>query len=82
MDMLDEVEVRYSFPYSLHSWYIEWKLWATMLSTLFNIADIPEFVAAVIRKFSHCLLSSECRIGPGFVQCLPEARFQDEFCCC
>ena len=82
-DNLDEGEVGYSFPSSLHRWYVEWKLWATTPSTPFHITNILEFVVAVIRKFSHRLLSTERRIGPGFVQRPPEAQFQDEFyrCC-
>lgn len=82
-DKLDKSQVGYSFPSSLHRWYVEWKLWATTPSTPFDITDILEFVVAVIRKFSHRLLSTERRIGPGFVQRPPEAQFQDEFyrCC-
>lgn len=82
-DKLDEDKVGYSFPSSLHRWYIEWKLWASLTPSSFHIANLLQFVVAVIRGFSHRHLCAERRVGPGFVQRPPEAQFQDEFyrCC-
>ncbi|KIM77738.1 hypothetical protein PILCRDRAFT_76387 [Piloderma croceum F 1598] len=42
-----------------------------------------ELVVGIIRTFSPRALSTERRIGPGYVQRPPEAQYQDEFyrCC-
>ena len=75
-DKLDESKVGYSFPSSLHRWYVEWKLWATAPSTPPDTTDLLKFVVAVTRRFSHHLLSTERRIGPGFVQHARSAVFR------
>ena len=52
-----------------------------------NTSRIPdsllELVINVIRLFSQSLLSAERRLGPGCIQRLPEAQYQDElYRCC
>jgi hypothetical protein len=75
--------IKYFFPSSLHRWYVEWKLWGIADETSFDCADILELVINVISIFSPRVLSTPREIGPGRVQRLPEARYQDEFyrCC-
>jgi hypothetical protein len=82
-DKLDDDEIGYFFPSSLHRWYVEWKLWGIVDTTSFHAVDILQFVIGVISKFSPRMLSTSRRIGPGCVQRPPEARYQDEFyrCC-
>jgi len=71
------------FPSPLHRWYVEWKLQDTLPAIPFNVVDILELIIGVIAKFSPRKLSTERRIGPGCIQRLPEAQYQDEFyrCC-
>ena len=74
--------VGYSFPSSLHRWYVEQKLWGPTLSTPVNATSLLEFSMNVIRLFSVQMLVTPRRIGPGFIQRPPEAQFQDEFYRC
>ncbi len=74
----------YYFPSRLHHWYVEWRLWGTTPPTPFNVTKLLDFAVTVIRMFSPQVLAATGRqIGPGFIQCPPEAQFQDEFyrCC-
>ena len=81
-DKLDNDNIGYFFASPLHRWYVEWKLWG-IIDTTFNAVNIAEFVISVISIFSPRMLSTSRRIGPGGVQCPPEAQYQDEFyrCC-
>ena len=75
--------VGYCFPSPLHHWYMEWKLWGKLSTAIpISATNILDFVVAVIRLFSPQYLATR-RIGPGFIQHLPEAQYQDEFyrCC-
>jgi hypothetical protein len=58
----------------------EWKLWGIADATSFDCADILELVINVFSIFS---LRAPRDIGPGHVQRLPEAQYQDQFyrCC-
>jgi len=74
-------EFGYFFSSSLHRWYVEWKLLDTIPAISFDTPNIMELVVGIIRAFSPCALSTEQRIGPGYVQRPPEAQYQDEFYC-
>ena len=81
MDSPDDVG--YYFPSSLHRWYVEWKLSDVLPPTRFQPTSLLEFVIDVIRLFSPHYLSAKRRIGPGCIQRLPEAQYQDElYRCC
>ena len=62
---------------------MEWKLWGITDTTSFDCADILELVINVISIFSPHVLSTPQDAGPGRVQRLQEAQYQDEFyrCC-
>lgn len=49
------------------------------VAVLFESSSILQFALEVIAGFSPRLLSSDQRIGPGYIQRPPEARYQDEF---
>ena len=74
--------VGYCFPSSPHHWFFEQKLLGTTLSTPVNTTSLLEFSVAIICKFSPQALANPRTVGPGFIQCLPGAQFQDEFYCC
>jgi hypothetical protein len=75
----------YFFPSSLHSRYVEWKLWGSVdqIQAEIQADSLLELVINVIRLFSPSRLSAERRLGPGCIQRLPEALYQDElYRCC
>ncbi|KAF8349663.1 hypothetical protein F5887DRAFT_393623 [Amanita rubescens] len=81
MNLLDEIG--YLFPSSLHRWYVEWKLSGSLPPTELQAKSLLDFVINVIKLFSPNILSTKRRLGPGCIQRLPEAQYQDEFyrCC-
>jgi hypothetical protein len=82
---LAEGTTGYFFPSSLHCWYVEWKLWGSIdrIQAQFQADSLLELVINVIRLFSPSHPSAERRLGPGCIQRLPEAQYQDElYRCC
>jgi hypothetical protein len=76
-------DVGYFFPSPLHRWYVEWKLSDSLPPTQFQANSLLDFVIDVFHLFSPRLLSAERSIGPGCIQRLPEAQYQDElYRCC
>ena len=80
-NLLDEIG--YFFPSSLHRWYIEWKLLGNFPPTELQANSLLDFVIDVIKRFSPNILSAKRQLGPGGIQRVPEAQYQDEFyrCC-
>ena len=75
----------YFFPSSLHRWHVEWNLWGSVdqRQAEFQANSLLELVINVIRLFSPSRFSTERRLGPGCIQRLPEAQYQDElYRCC
>jgi hypothetical protein len=74
--------IGYTFPTRLHQWFVEWKL-AGFNNAIPTQTTLLQFSIEAIRLFSPLNLSSERRIGAGFIQRPPEAQYQDEFyrCC-
>jgi hypothetical protein len=73
----------YFFSSLLHHWYVEWKPLDSIPAISFDTPNNIDLVVDIIHTFSACALSTEQRIGPGYVQCPPKVQYQDKFyhCC-
>ena len=75
----DRGEIVYFFASQFHHLFVEWKLQEYVSPMSFESSNILDFAIKVIAGFSPRSLSAKRRIGPGYIQRLPEAQYQDEF---
>lgn len=76
-------DVVYYFASPLHAAFVDWKIRSFATRIPIDEGSPLEFSVAVIKRFSSKNLRAERRIGAGYVERPPEARYQDEFyrCC-
>ena len=65
------------------SWYVEWKLWGSVDQIQAEFQIVFWSLLSTSFAYSPRAVSAERRLGPGCIQRLPEAQYQDElYRCC